>query len=221
MEEPEMPVVTISCQFGAGGSSVAGIVAAELHAEVVDKKLIEEVARRLQISTGEVTAEIERPRPLLERLVRSFSTLEPAMGVGWSPPYPDPLFDPRQAIIELTEQVINEVADGGNVVIVGRGAGFCLRDRPNIFRVFLRAPEAVRAKTLMKRFGYGEAEARRKMHETDANRAAYTRQLYKKDWCDPDEYDLIVNTDRLGYQATAEVILRGLREPAGMAAPVG
>jgi hypothetical protein len=73
----------------------------------------------------------------------------------------------------------------------------------------------------MERLGLGEAEVRRKMHETDTNRAAYIHQLYKKDWCDPDEYDLIVNTDRLGYQATAEVILRGLREPAGMAAPVG
>ncbi len=216
-----MPVVTISRQFGAGGSSVAEIVAAELHAEVVDKKLIEEVARRLQISTTDVAAEDERPRPLLERLVRSFSTLEPTMGAGWSPPYPDPLFDPRNAIIELTEQVIHEVADGGNVVIVGRGAGFCLRDRPNVFRVFLRAPEAVRVKTLMERFGLSEAEARRKMHETDANRAAYTHQLYKKDWCDPAEYDLIVNTGRLGYQATAELILRGLREPARVAMPVG
>lgn len=216
-----MPVVTISRQFGAGGSSVAGIVAAELHAEVVDKKLIDEVARRLQISPNEVAAEDERPRPLLERLVRSFSTLEPTMGAGWSPPYPDPLFDPRNAIIELTEEVIREVAAGGNVVIVGRGAGFCLRDRPNVFRVFLRAPEAVRVKTLMERFSLTEADARRKMHETDANRAAYTHQLYKRDWCDPDGYDLIVNTGRLGYQATAEIILRGLREPLRMAVQVG
>ena len=216
-----MPVVTISRQFGAGGSSVAAIVAAELHAEVVDKKLIEEVARRLEISASEVAAEDERPRPLLERLVRSFSTLEPSMGAAWSPPYPDPLFDPRKAIIELTEQVIREVAAGGNVVIVGRGAGFCLRDRPNVFRVFLRAPEAVRVRVLMERLGLGETEVRRQMHETDSNRAAYTHQLYKRDWCDPDEYDLIVNTGRLGYQATAEVILRGLREPVRVAATVG
>ena len=208
-----MPVVTISRQFGAGGSSVAGIVAAELHAEVVDKFLIEEVARRLEITAGEVEAEDERPRPLLERLVRSFSTLEPAMGAGWSPPYPDPLFDPRKAIVELTEQVIRDVAAGGNVVIVGRGSGFCLRNRPEVFRVFLRAPEAFRIRTLTGRLGLGEAEVRRKMHETDANRAAYIHQLYKKDWCDPDEYDLIVNTGRLGYQGTAKVILRGLREP--------
>jgi cytidylate kinase len=79
-----MPVVTISRQFGAGGSSVAAIVAAELQAEVVDKFLIEEVARRLNISTVDVEAESERPNRLLERLVRSFSSLEPAAAVPGS-----------------------------------------------------------------------------------------------------------------------------------------
>jgi CMP/dCMP kinase len=217
-KEPSMPVVTISRQFGAGGSSVAEIVARDLKAEVVDKKLIEEVARRLDVSTADVEAETERPDRLLERLVRSFATLEPAMGAGWTPPFPDPWFDPRKAIVQLTQQVIREVADSGNVVIVGRGAGFLLKDRPDVFRVFLRAPEDVRIGVLMGRFRWDEGEARRRMHETDANRAAYTRQLYKHDWCDPDGYDLIVNTGRLTYRTAAEIILRGVRQP--VVAPV-
>jgi len=215
-----MPIVTISRQFGAGGSSVAAMVAAELGAEIVDKKLIDEVAGRLTLEPSQVEAEAERPRTLLERLVRSFSTLEPGMGAGWSPPYPDPLFDPRKEIIHLTEQVIREVASSGNVVIVGRGAGFVLRDRPDVFRVFLRAPDGARAKVLMARLGLSEDDARRKMHETDSNRAAYIRQLYGRDWCDPDEYDLIVNTGRISYQATAELILRGLKELERLPAPV-
>ncbi|MGD0249240.1 MAG: cytidylate kinase-like family protein [Candidatus Limnocylindrales bacterium] len=209
-----MPIVTISREYGAGGSSVAGIVAAELGAEVVDKKLIEEVANRLSIRPSDVEAESERARSLLERLVRSFSALEPGMGMGWAPPYPDPLYDPRKEIIELTEQIIREVAGSGNVVIVGRGAGFVLADRPGVFRVFLRAPEAVRLKTLMARLGLPEAETRRKMHETDSNRAAYIKQLYGRDWCDPDEYDLVVNTGRVAYATAAQMILCGVREAA-------
>jgi cytidylate kinase len=122
------------------------------------------------------------------------------------------LFDPRKEITHLTEQVIREVAAGGNAVIVGRGAGFVLRDRQDVFRVFLRAPEAVRVKVLVARFGLSEAQAQRKMHETDSNRAAYIHQLYGRDWCDPDEYDLVVNTGRIGYVTTAELIMLGLRE---------
>jgi cytidylate kinase len=206
-----MPVVTISRQFGAGGSSVAAIVAEELHADVVDKKLVDEIAARLQLKPDDVEAESEHPRRLFDRIIRSFSSLEPGMGAAWTPPYPeDPFFDPRVEIIRLTEQTIKEAAASGNVVIVGRAAAFVLRDRPEVFRVFLRAPEASRVKTLEERFGLDEATARRKMHETDANRAAYTKQLYGRDWTDPDEYDLIVNTGRIDYATAAHIILHGV-----------
>jgi cytidylate kinase len=215
-----MPIVTISRQYGAGGSSVAAIVAAKLGAEVLDKKLIDDVAARLALRPSEVADAEERPRTFLERLVRSFSTLEPGMGAGWTPPYPDPLFDARKEIIQLTEQVIREAAAAGNVVIVGRGAGFVLRDNPAVFRVFLRAPESVRTRTLMDRVGLTEAEAGRKMHETDSNRAAYIHQIYGRDWCDPGEYDLIVNTGRIGYETTAEIILRGVAERTPPSTPV-
>lgn len=216
-----MPIVTISRQYGAGGSSVAASVAAELGAEIVDKKLIEEVANRLSIRPSDVEAEAERPRTLMERLVRSFSTLEPGMGAGWTPPYPDPLFDARKEIIILTEQVTREVADSGNVVIVGRGAGFILRGHPGVFRVFLRAPEEVRVQRLMERLGLTEAEMRRKMHEMDSNRAAYIKQVYGRDWCNPDEYDLVINTGRISYQTAAAIILSGVREPAAAVVSVG
>ena len=206
-----MPIVTISRQYGAGGSSVAALLASDLKAEVVDKKLIEVVAGRLSMRPSEVEAEAERPRSLIDRLVRSFSSLEPSLGAGWAPPYADPLFDPRREVIHLTEQVIREVASHGNVVIVGRGAGFVLRDVPGIFRVFLRAPGDVRARRLVERLGLTESEARRTMHETDSNRAAYIKQLYGHDWCDPDEYDLIVNTGRIGYEAASAMILVGIR----------
>jgi cytidylate kinase len=209
-----MPIVTISREFGAGGSSVAGIVAAELKAEVVDKMLIDDVAKRLSMRPSDVEAEVERPRSMLERLVRSFSTLEPGLGTAWSPPYPDPFFDPRKEIIHLTEEIIREAAAGGNVVIVGRAAGFVLTDKPGVFRVFLRAPEQVRIKTLMGRYDMTEAEARRKMHETDSNRAAYTKQLYGHDWCDPDEYDLVINTGRVSYETAAQMTLCGAKARA-------
>jgi cytidylate kinase len=211
-----MPIVTISRQYGAGGSSVAALVAADIGAEVVDKKLIEEVATRLSIRPSDVEAEAERPRSLLDRLVRSLSSLEPSMGAGWTPPYSDPLYDPRKSIIKLTEQIVREVAQNGNVVIVGRGAGFVLRDRPGVFRAFLRAPEDIRVHRLMDRLTLAEPQTRRKMHETDSNRAAYIRQLYGRDWCDPDEYDLVVNTGRVSYAAAADMILRGVREPVAV-----
>jgi cytidylate kinase len=77
-----------------------------------------------------------------------------------------------------------------------------------VLRVFLWAPEADRRRTLMARFDIDEPAARRKMHETDSNRAAYMHQVFGRDWLDPRQYDLVINTARIGYQAAAEVILR-------------
>jgi cytidylate kinase len=66
----------------------------------------------------------------------------------------------------------------------------------------------------MERLGLAEPETRRKMRETDSNRAAYIKQLYGRDWCDPDEYDIVINTGRISYATAAEMILRGVHEPA-------
>ena len=206
-----MPIVTISREYGAGGSSVARLVAAGMGAEVVDKYLVDEVAKRLAMTPGEVESESERPRTLLDRIARSMASLEPALGAGWMPPFPDPLYDPRKEIVALTEKVIHEAAATGNVVVVGRGAGFVLRDDSRALRVFLAAPADVRAKVVMARDGVAEKRARQRMHETDSNRAAYIRQLCGRDWRDPCCYDLMVNTGRIGHEAAARMILDAVR----------
>lgn len=208
-----MPIVTISRQFGAGGSSVAAIVAARLATEVLDKKLIEDVAARLSMRPSDVEHEEERPQTLFDRLARSLATLEPGMGAGWTPPNPDPFADPHKEIVALTQQLIREAAAGGNVVIVGRGAGFLLSGNPGVLRVFLHAPKSIRIRALTERLNLTEAEAGRQIQETDSNRAAYIRQVYGRDWLDPNEYDLTINTGRVGYEAAAAIILRAVEQP--------
>jgi cytidylate kinase len=179
----------------------------------VDKKLIEDVAARLSMRPSDVEHEEERPQTLFDRLARSLATLEPGMGAGWTPPNPDPFADPHKEIVALTQQLIREAAAGGNVVIVGRGAGFLLSGKPGLLRVFLHAPRSIRVRALTERLNLTEAEAGRQIQETDANRAAYIRQVYGRDWLDPNEYDLTINTGRVGYEAAAAIILRAVEEP--------
>ena len=205
-----MAIVTISRQFGAGGSSVATAVAAALGVEVVDKFLLVEVARRLGGPVSAVEAKSEHAGSFLDTLARSLGSLEPALGAGWMPPFPDPLYDPRQEVIDLTTRVIIEIAAGDNAVIVGRGASFVLRDRPKLLRVFLWAPRPVRLAVLAARYGWETSEAEHRLRQTDSNRAAYIRQLYHADWQDPENYDLVLNTARLGYPKCAELILSAI-----------
>jgi cytidylate kinase len=205
-----MPVITIGRQFGAGGSDVARIVAKLIEAEVVDRELIAEVARRMGAETGEIEAEDEHPTRLVDRLARAMSPMAFEFGVAWEPPYTDPAYDPRRAILDLEREVIREVAARGSAVIVGRGGAFVLADHPTALHVYLVAPIEVRLRTIMDRMSLSEDAARRRLHEIDANRAAYASQLYGADWGDPIHYDLVLNTARLGYQATADVIRAAL-----------
>ena len=202
-----MPVITIARQYGAGGSTVAAMVADRLGADLVDKGLIAEVARRAQLPPESVESEDERPSSLLGRLVASFVPMGAAAGMVWDVPYPDPAYDPRDAILELTRRVVTEVARGGNAVIVGRGGAAILRERRNAVHVFLYAAEPARVETVMARETLSESAARRRMHEMDANRAAYLRQVYGLDRRDPLLYALQCNTGVLGYARTVEIIL--------------
>jgi cytidylate kinase len=210
-----MPVITIGRQFGAGGKTVAEMLARRLKADVLDSQLIDEVAKRLQLPKEEVEAEDEQPGSLLHRLLLALGSAsgEPMVlpeATAWNPPNVDPVFDTRRAVLEITQHVILEAARGGNVVIVGRGGAYILRDFPGALHVYLRAAEAIRVKALMERLKVNEEEARRRLKQTDENWTAYIKQVYGHDRNLPSHYDLVVDTGRLGYDATVEVIVAAL-----------
>jgi CMP/dCMP kinase len=211
-----MPVITVGRQFGAGGKTVGEMLARELKADLLESRIIDEVASRLQLPKAEVEAEDEQPGSLLHRLLMALGSasgepmIQPEATV-WNPPNVDPVFDMRRAVLEITQQVIREAAREGNVVIVGRGGAYILRDFENALHVFLRAAEAVRVKAVMARMSLSEDEARRKLKLADENWTAYIKQVYGHDRNHPSHYDLVLDTGRLGYEATVEAILAAER----------
>ncbi|SRR5712692_756709 len=211
-----MPVITIARQFAAGGEPVGQMLARRLKADFVDRQIVAEVARRLQLPHEEVEAQDENPGSFLNRLLTALGSASgdfsvPPEVAAWTPPYADPAFDPRRAVLNITQEVIREAARSGNVVIVGRGAAYILHDHPETLNVFLRAAEQQRVKTAMELFHLTEEDARKRLKQTDANRAAYIRQVYGHDWEHPAHYDLVLDTGRLGYEAAAAAILAAIK----------
>jgi cytidylate kinase len=212
-----MPVITIGRQYGAGGHTVAEMLARELHAEILDSQIIDEAAHRLQLPKEEVEAEDEQPGSLLARLLLALGSastepLIPPEATAWTPPNAAPTFDTRKAVLAITQHVIEEAARAGNVVIVGRGGAYILRDFPGALHVFLRAAEAVRVKTIMGRFNIAsEDEARRRLKQTDENWTSYIKQVYGHDRNLASHYDLVLDTGRLGYDASVDAILAALK----------
>ena len=213
-----MPVITIGRQFGAGGATVGRMLADRLKADFLDSRIIDEVARRLQLPKEEVEAEDEHPGSLLARLLVALgsASTEPLIpaeaGAAWTPPNAAPTFDTRKAILQITQHVIQEAARSGDVVIVGRGGAYLLRDHPGAMHLFLRAAEAVRVKAIMERLSIAsEEEARKRLKQTDENWTAYIRQVYGHDRIHPAHYDMVLDTGRLGYEATVDSVLAALQ----------
>lgn len=210
-----MPVITIGRQIGAGGRSVGHILATQLETDFLDSKLIDEVAHRLELPKEEVEAEDEHPGSLLSRLLLALGAANtepniPAETSTWNPPNVDPVFDTRRAVLELTQQVIREAARGDNVVIIGRGGAYILADHPRALHVFLRADQSIRVRTIMDREKKSEDEARRRIKQADENWTAYIKQVYGHDRNLASHYDLVLDTGRLGYEATVAAILAAL-----------
>ena len=211
-----MPVITIGRQFGAGGSTVGEMLARELKADLLESRIIDEVAHRLQLPKEEVEAEDEQPGSLLHRLLMALGSAsgEPMIqpeATAWNPPNVDPVFDTRRAVLEITQQVIKEAARGGNVIIVGRGGAYILRDFEGALHVFRRVAEAVRVKAVMARLKLSEEEARRRLKQADENWTAYIKQVYGHERNLPAHYDLVLDTGRLGYEGAVATIVTALR----------
>jgi cytidylate kinase len=210
-----VPVVTIARLYGAGGESVGKMLAARLKADFLGPELIDEVAHRLEMPKAEVEAADEHPGSFFNRLLVALAAASPEQvatseSATYTPPYADPQLDARRAVLEYTQEVIREAARSNNVVILGRGGAYILAAYPGALHVFLRAAESERIMVVMERESIGPDEARRRVKQIDENRRAYIRQVYGHTWDLPGHYDLVLDTGRLGYDATVEAMLAAL-----------
>lgn len=203
-----MPIITISRQYGAGGSAVAARVAKALGWTLYDNAMIDEVAARLGITAAEVSAREERLPSLVERLASAISLSAPEMmpTVGTRETSPS-----ETRIVEVTGRVMQEAVLAGPAVIVGRGAQCLLASRDDALHVFCYAPvEALVAYAVAHR-GVTPAEAREKVATMNEQRAEYVKRHFNRDWMDVANYELCVNTAWLGLDGAAALVVHVAR----------
>jgi cytidylate kinase len=200
-------LITISRQFGAGGSLVAKLVAEQLGWSVIDNELVDEVARRIGKPAEEVAEREERVPSFVERLARALVA---------SPEVPLVTATPVESLdeaelVKVTEVVVAEAAQHGRVVLVGRAASAVLARETGAVHVQLVAPRAFRIRVVMERSGIDAKAAEKQIGETDAQRARYHKQYYGREWSDPVNYHIVLNTGALGFDGAAVVIVARAR----------
>ena len=228
-----MPVITFSGTLGSGAREIAQLVARRLGLDYVDREILARTAQSLGVSVAAVEQRDERPATLGERVASMLSNFlersavaggDPALGpeslavllsrtyreaAGERPSGPAEL-DERRYVQTITG-AIKALAEGGNVVLVGRGSPVILRDRPGSLHVLTMAPLEMRIQRIAVREEITASEARRRVQESDRGRAAFHRKFFKVEADDPSLFDLVICTGRLSYEAGADLTVTAAR----------
>jgi len=197
-------IITISRQFGAGGSEVARRVAATLDWSLVDNVVVDKVAQRAGLSPAEVAAHDERAPGFIERLAQTLASSSPDVITTEETPMPART---EQKLARLTEKVVAEIADQDKVVMVGRAAPAVLARLTGTLHVKVVAPRDWRISVVARRLGVDLKHAEKTLNDADDNRRRYHKQYYARDWDDPCNYDMVLNTSALGFEEVVEVIV--------------
>ena len=204
-----MPIITVSREYGSGGSEVAERVAHALGWTLLDNAFVERVAERLGVPRQEVSAREERVPSFIERLTDALGSsapeLLPPVGQATLPPS-------EERIVEVSRRVVEEAVAHGPVVVVGRGAQAMLAERSDAIHVFCYAPREAKVRRVMRRQGVDAAEAQELVEETNRERARYVRRFWARDWAALEHYHVCVNTDWLGIDGAAALIVSLARE---------
>jgi cytidylate kinase len=183
--------ITIEREFGCGGSEIAAKLAELLGWKLWDHELTQEIAR-LTNSTPQAVEQREwRNDPAVYRVFKSF--LRGAFEGGLPPTDRLEMLDARR-IATVSELAVNHALSNGPCVIVGRGSQYFLRNRKDVFRVFLYASRTSKIDRLIAA-GIPQEKAIKDVDTIDEDRAAFVKRYLKLNWPEIHLYNAMFNTE--------------------------
>lgn len=120
---------------------------------------------------------------------------------------PPQVFVPtEEAIFKVESEIIKGIAKDRSAIIIGRCGSHILRDNPNHISIFLHAESQFRQKRIKALYHLSNIEAHKMLEQSDDERARYHQLLTGKSWSDATQYDLCMNTSKLGIDFSIELI---------------
>ncbi|HEY4219287.1 MAG TPA: cytidylate kinase-like family protein [Gemmatimonadaceae bacterium] len=211
-------LITISREFGAGGSELARALGERLAWPVLDQDIVQRVATRMQLDAGTVERFDEHPPSLLARIATVLIVPQPDI---YSFPTQSDVPD-HDTIARATRRVIEEAAETLPLVVVGHGAQCIFGDRGDVIHVRVIAPVAARVRLIVERMRVESAFASTLARRADHDRQTYMQRYFHQDWRNELLYDLQINTGRTSIADAVQLIaeLVRLREAAEQPAEV-
>lgn len=193
-------VVTIARQYGSGGKTIGEMYAEEMGIPCYGSNL-------LQMASEESGINETLFRQLDEKL-RNSPLLRMTTDVydGKVIPPGSKDFVSAKNLFNYQAEVIKRVAKTETCVIVGRAADFVLKDYPNVVSVFVHASEEFNLARAMERNSMTTEEMKKFIATTDKYRSEYYKHYTGREWSDARNYDLCLNSGKLGFEKCVEEI---------------
>jgi len=197
----EIRAITIEREFGCGGSQIAAKLAELLGWTLWDQELTQEIARLTNSTPQAVDQREWKNDPAVYRVFKSF--LRGAFEGSLPPTERLELLDARR-IAAVSVSAVNHALSGGPCVIVGRGSQYFLRNRKDVFRVFLYASRTSKIHRLITA-GIPEKKAIADVDTIDKDRAAFVKKYLKLNWPELHLYNVMFNTE-IGDSCVSEML---------------
>jgi cytidylate kinase len=184
-----MPLITISQRIGSGGKAIADLVANGLDLELLDDNRLQQEARKMRIRPEAIENLDEKAPDFFHRL----------------------LSKKPEIYLDYLESVVYALAREGQGVIIGHGSQILLREFGCALHVRIHAGESIRTNNLMKQMYLSREVAQKLMLKADHEQDGFFQYAFHMNWKDASLYDLVINTQKIGYELAARMIIDAYR----------
>lgn len=178
---PKQLVITIAREYGSGGRYVGKLLAEKLNIKFYDKEIIRLASKESGLNKDYIEDN--------EQVKNSFNIF----------------YNNDDEIFIAEKKVINNIAKEP-CVIIGRCADYILKDKKNVYKIFLYSSLDDKIKRCIKYYGLNKEEAMKKIIKTDKDRSKHYEYYTNQKWKEFSNYDLIINVDTLGVIGTVNTI---------------
>lgn len=199
----EKYVITIARQYGSGGRTIGEMLAEKLGIHFYDKELMKLASEESGINERLFNTADEKVKQNV--FSKMFKTEKVYKGDVISPESDEFVSDDN--LFNYQAKVVKELAERESCVIVGRCADYVLKDYDHVLSVFIHGPKDFCMQEAAKKINLTGKELERFIAKTDKARADYYKYYTGREWTDARNYDLCLDSSKLGFERCVEEII--------------
>lgn len=189
-------IITIAREYGSGGHLLGEMLSKELGIKLYDKEFIHLVAEKSGINEQYIKKN--------EQSIPSF-WLKCILGKN-SEQSLERSLSSDDVLFVAESKIIQELAEKGPCIIVGRCADFVLRDYPNLIKVFCYSDLRSACVRCVQEYGVSEEKAESEIKRINHNRIAHYEYYTGEKWGEPHHYNLMINTGSIDLSVACNLI---------------